>query len=1603
MSNKDIINRYILEGVKNGNFEKEMSLMILKEINQTREAAKEDVAIVGLACKFPCAGNANEYWSNLKNGAEVIGNFPKDRERDIGEKVAMQAGWLDNIGDFDAGFFRISPKEAILMHPSQRLFLETAWEAIEDAGYANDGIYGSKTGVYVGIDHTYQMEYNKMTEQQDLLAMTGSMTSVLAGRIAYILNLHGPNLVVDTACSSGLVATHLAYKAIRNKECTMALAGGINILRLINRDFGGVESDNGKLCSFDKNSNGTVWGEGIGFILMKPYEQALKDKDNIYAIIKGSAVNNDGATNGITAPSAETQSEAIVSAWEDAGIDPETISYMEAHATGTVLGDPIEVKGIKTAFEKYTDRKQFCGIGSVKPNIGHGVSAAAISSLIKVILAMRNKQLPPNINFSRPNPFIEFFNSPLYVNDQLKDWETDGIPRRAGISSFGFSRTNCHMVLEEAPEIKKPGDSTTKEDKPCIFTLSARSENALKEYIENYNIFVNENSEFNLMDLCYTANTGRMHYSNRLALVLEDKQDFINKLRKLRDINLKEINDANIVYKEHRVIADNMQNNLQGEINKKEKREIDNKCAEKLSELGRTNIENHKKVLNEICAMYVSGADVHWVELYHNEACRKISLPTYPFEHKHYWMKQPETKTQANTFSKELAHPLIDKRLISTLDQEVYMTEFSVERHWILTDHIIMDLNVVPGVTYLEMAREACSNFCRSSIMELKDVVFLTPLLIDKQESKEVHTIVSREDTYTSFKIASKINSENDEEEPIWAVHAEGKAYSLAKEDLKIVDVAQFRSRCNKGELIVDTRAPMGGFKFGPRWRNVSKIYVGENEIFTELGLHESFADDIKEFVLHPSLLDNSINLAIENLVQNVEEGMYLPLSYKSLKIYGSMPAKFYSYQKINSQMVKNIQTVSLDVTLINEAGEVFVEVQGYVIKKVHKDTFSSREARGNAEQYNEVSWALQDITQEETKSNLGNVLVIKDDTGIADKVIEKLKAENINVMEVSYGDRFRKIDSGKFQVNSNEEDFIKLVEELKNSRLTQIIHMMSIVQNSEVNSLEELEDSKNRGIYSLFYLTRALVANKVSNDLEIVLVSKYVNEVTKREKIIHPHNAPLFVLGKVVGNEYNGISCRAIDIDDSTTTEQIIKEFSSSTEIYQVAYRDRNRYVEEFREFNMEAATIVEVDIKDSGVYLITGGTGGIGLEVAKYLASRNKVNIAFINRSKLPERETWDDILASNDDKKLCSKLKAIKEVESTGSKVVCCSSDVTSAEEMKTVIEGLRVEFGRINGIIHSAGVAGEGVIIRTDIDKFKQVIAPKIEGTWLLDRLTQEDQPDFFIMFSSILAIVGVMGQSAYASGNAYMDSFAAYRKIKGGKTSTINWTVWNETGMALEYNTNEVRGVFKPVTNARGIEAFVNVLNKDITRLTVGGLDYERINSVESDIGINLSPEFKVKVEKKCARIKASKAQDKKQSINVVIKGEVGANEIEMQLAQIWAEVLGVEELNLYDSFNELGGDSIIAANLLKGMEKVYPGLLDISDMFTYPTIKQMATQISKRSGLDNIDGSSMESESAAIAAQTEASIEEVMVRLAKGEISPEEAEKLIEKYSSGIK
>ncbi|GAA0134965.1 hypothetical protein YSY43_18050 [Paenibacillus sp. YSY-4.3] len=606
-----------------------------------------DIAIIGMSVYLPGAETLQEYWSNLTAGRDQIGEYQANRREDAKDYLSVigwnkneadfrVGGYLDEIDKFDYAFFKLTPNEAKLMDPNQRLFTQQAWHTLEDAGYAGNQLRGRNVGVYAGfskVGYDYERLISKHEPERISNYVVGNLPSVLASRIAYFLDLKGPAVTIDTACSSSLVAVHMACQAIRSGECEMALAGGVRT-SLLPLSLGlDMESEDGYTRAFDAASDGTGVSEGVASVLLKPLHQAIQDGDHVYAVIKGSAINQDGTTVGITAPNPASQTEVIQAAWKDAGLDPNTLAFIEAHGTGTKLGDPVEFSALEKAFARYTDKKQYCALGSVKANIGHTFEASGIASLIKSALMLKHRQNPPLVHFREPNNNIKLEQSPFYINTELASFDDTRQPLRSGVSSFGFSGTNCHVVMEEYVD-QLPQTADLDNGQSYIFALSAKNEASLQQLVHRYISHLAMTPHQLIGDICYTAAAGRAHLEHRIAFVCASREELSRKLESIAADSAKD----GIFRGVYRVVPESGRQRMLGEITEDELNAISEEAAEKLLDISTTGLAVQDR-LEHICELYVQGARLNWEALYLQQSVRRIPLPLYPFERKRCWIE----------------------------------------------------------------------------------------------------------------------------------------------------------------------------------------------------------------------------------------------------------------------------------------------------------------------------------------------------------------------------------------------------------------------------------------------------------------------------------------------------------------------------------------------------------------------------------------------------------------------------------------------------------------------------------------------------------------------------------------------------------------------------------------------------------------------------------------------------------------------------------------------------------------------------------------------------------------------------------------------------
>lgn len=624
----------------------------------------KDIAIIGYSGRFPQSDNVDELWEHLAAGNDLIQRGARWTSEQTGSSVEKtennHGAFLEDSDCFDPLFFKISNVEAMHMDPQQRLFLEESWKTLEHAGYAGELIQGRQCGVYTGYCGG---DYEKLIgEQAPAQAFWGNAASIVPARVSYFLNLQGPAIAVDTACSSSLVAIHLACQALWSGEVELALAGGVFVQSTadfyLSASRAGMLSPAGRCHSFDERADGFVPSEGVGALLLKRLEDAIQDGDHVHGILKGSCINQDGSTNGITAPSRASQERLERQLYEQFGVNPDQIQLVEAHGTGTKLGDPIEFEALNRSFRKYTSRSQYAALGSIKSNMGHSIAAAGIAGVIKLLLALKHQQIPPSIHYSKANPNIDFSKSPFYVNTQLNPWHTPtGLKRAALVSSFGFSGTNAHLAIEEpsgefSPSIHKPG---------YLLVLSAQSTGQLREHVRRIaQHYRKVGAQLDYASTSFTLMTGRRHLEHRLACVIQHSDDMASILEQWL-----ETGGSSQIY-----AAD-----LSGQPSKEQSvlRRYGNECIQKIAEESADD-SRYLENLHVIAELYVQGYELDYNRLYLTEKYKRIPLPTYPFAREKYWVSSgeaiPSIERNVNKEISDVAPVTKERRIAKLLGKQ---------------------------------------------------------------------------------------------------------------------------------------------------------------------------------------------------------------------------------------------------------------------------------------------------------------------------------------------------------------------------------------------------------------------------------------------------------------------------------------------------------------------------------------------------------------------------------------------------------------------------------------------------------------------------------------------------------------------------------------------------------------------------------------------------------------------------------------------------------------------------------------------------------------------------------------------------------------------
>lgn len=891
------------------------SIKKLKQmLQEQKKNALQPIAIIGMSCRFPQAVGKQGYWQMLCEGRNIIAKMPEARWELLKgtHEAALRdptfpywGGFLTDIAAFDAYFFGISPREAARIDPQHRLLLEVAYEAFEDAGLPVETLAGSNTGVFSSLYVSQLMHMQHMDSEMDALYLpTGNAISIAANRLSYLFDLHGPSVIIDSACSSSMTSLHLACLNLLNKTCDLAIVCGakLNLLPYVNFVLTKAKmlSIDGQCKTFDASANGYVQGEGVGAVVLKPLDKALQNKDRIYAVITGSAVNQDGKTNGLTAPNGLQQEALLKTVYKYANTDPQHISYVECHGTGTFLGDPIEVQALGEVIGKKRDRDKPCWIGSVKTNIGHLEPAAGIASIIKVALALHHQQIPPHLNLTTPNPHIAFEKYHFQVPQKMESWPKYGSHRIAGISGFGFGGTNSHVVMRELDNEEKSIINQNVPAKIALFTLSAKDPIALGHYINKWITFLSENESVDLAQICYCTHVKRSHYLCRLAVIANTTRELSDALKLIKNKSLETISSSDKIFI-------NLKNEKKGQAIKLDK-------------------PIHEYSLSTLATAYVSGTSIDWKKFEEERSYHHMDLPCYPWQHKDYW--PPLINNQAQ-ISHTNPYPLQGKFLSSPLNPLQF--EFIVDKQHMpdLQD----TYNVVHAGYYMEIFAFIAQQLRQQSTFTIEDHEFLSPLFMLNDVSINIQVILVKT-AEEKFQYDFYSNTRGQQN---WAHHARGKIYFTADTAVHIDDVNHIKkqSYLNEPSEKLYERILAMGMPAGESIRWTNHYWLGENQILCEFVQPQSTIEKNELFTLkiHPSIIDASIQPIFKLLPPEMVKP-YIAAGVKRAAFYGIKKGPYYLHGMLTN-LNKTSEQITANCFLINFKNEIIAEFESITLAQL--------------------------------------------------------------------------------------------------------------------------------------------------------------------------------------------------------------------------------------------------------------------------------------------------------------------------------------------------------------------------------------------------------------------------------------------------------------------------------------------------------------------------------------------------------------------------------------------------------------------------------------------------------------------------------------------
>jgi len=1490
-----------------------------------------DIAIIGMSGRFPGAPNLEMFWRNLRDGVESITFFTDEELKARGVPASYlrapnfvkAAPVLEGIDQFEAAFFGYAPREAQLLDPQHRLLLECAWEALENAGY-NPYAFPGMIGVFAGTSLSTYLLFNLMTNpvfsdsEHSFEAMISNDKDFLSTRISYHLNLRGPSLDVQTGCSTSLVATHLACEALLSFQCDMALTGGVSVNVPQRTGYfyeeGGITSPDGHCRAFDAAAAGTLFGSGAGIVVLKRLDDALRDRDNILAVIKSSAVNNDGSLKiGYTAPSVEGQAEVIARTLALADIDPTTIQYIETHGTGTALGDPIEVMALTRTFRASTETKQFCALGAVKSNIGHLDAAAGVAGLIKTVLALQHKQLPPSLHFQQANPKLDLENSPFYVNATLKPWPLSPTPSRAGVSSFGIGGTNAHIILEEAPPTEENVPERTETYQ--LLLLSGRTETALAQATTNLAHHWRAHPSLTAADVAYTLQTGRKRFNYRRALVCQGRDDGLEKLEQLTPQAVftayAEANERPVVFMFPGGGAQYI--DMGRDLYEQETvfQEAVDECAAILKPLLGYDLRRriYAQVIDEAATERFKDTGLALPALFtvsYATARLLMAWGIKPAAMIGHSLGEYVAAALSGVFSLADALALVVRRgyLFEQLPEGAMVSVplAAAETHPFMNEQLSFAAINGPGQCVVAGPVAALEQF--TTHLEAEEIEYRRLPIHVAAHSVMVEPLVA---TFSQF-VATLPRHEPQipfisNVTGTWITAAEAMDPAYWGRHLR--QTVQFGDGIN-------TLLAEPGYVF---------LEIGPGRTLSTLARFQASKEQrqaILSTLRHPYDQVDDNAFLLETLGKLWLAGVALSWP----EIYGAeapqrVPLPTYPFER-QRYWIEPGQTTTAAAAPQGKLPNI-------------SDWFYTQNWQRAA--------ARPRLSAQTLNRQTGRWLIFDDGGTLGQALADQLRQAGQEIVQVTAGARFYSGHSYTIRPDMRS-DYDALIRELSQQEKMpdRVVHLWNIVETEA-----DFAQTQGYGFYSLLYLSQAIQAYQPNADLSLWIVTNGLYQIESRDSV-NPYKATVLGPATIIAQEHERIRCYTVDVVPPPDAQIdrlahfLLAEMVKPSATHTLAYRGLQRWE---RVFTPLPALGDDEEkgwpLRPRGTYLITGGLGNVGLQLADYLSRQVQARLVLVGRSPFPAHESWTEYLAEHDtDDPLSLKIRKLQAIEAAGGEIMLAMADVADLAQMQAVLTQAEVQFGPVHGVIHAAGMAGETTITlipELSPAECERHFQAKVHGTQALGHLLQGCELDFVLLFSSNVSVLGGLGATAYAAANYFMDSFAAAQDMNGQRWISANWDGWlghEQASLSGSFRTSIDQFAMHPHESN---EAFDRIVTQALTPQVIVSTGHL---PTRLDLWINRKGTSEP--------TNTSVLHPRPQLDTAYVAPE---NELQAMIADIWRLQLGVDELGIHDNFFDLGGNSLIALKVISRLKKELQRDIPIVSLFEGPTIFTLAELLSQ--------------------------------------------------------